>query len=161
MRHLALLFVGGVLLSSAVASADPSLSTARAISELSPPLVLGATGGLWAADLLRDSRVSSDSRRTGEAVLYTGAATLLLKRLARQPRPDTPESRDGFPSGHTALAFAFARSLAERDSDWAVPAYAFAAAVAWSRVKRKAHTPTQVVAGAALGLFVAGEVWER
>lgn len=161
MRHLALLFVGAALVSSVAASADASLSIACTISELSPPLVLGATGGFWAADLLADSRVSEESRRTGEAILYTVAATYLLKRLARQPRPDAPESRDGFPSGHTALAFAFARSLAERDNDWAVPAYAFASAVAWSRVKRKAHTPTQVVAGAALGLFVAGEVWER
>lgn len=112
-----------------------------------------------AALLLSDER---DQRRTGEsaawALALTAAATQLLKETINSPRPDHPEQHDGFPSGHTGISFAFARSLAEESDEWGAVAYAWAAGVAWSRVRQGDHDVPQVLAGAALGWWVADQV---
>ncbi|MEU5279384.1 phosphatase PAP2 family protein [Streptomyces asoensis] len=86
----------------------------------------------------------------------------VCKQLADRPRPpkewfphdeaeDRPDS-SSFPSGHTAAAFAFTAAVAPA---WplagalcAVPA----AAVAVERVQSGAHYPSDVAAGAAIGL---------
>jgi len=161
MKQLIPLLACALLLPGTAAFADRTLSTACTISDVAEPLVLGATGLFWASEAMSARPHQGEARRTAEAVLYTIAATHLVKTLVNQPRPCAPEAKEGFPSGHTAISFAFAQSLAERNNNLTIPAYLFASAVAWSRVKRKAHTTPQVVAGAALGMFVAAEVWER
>lgn len=112
-----------------------------------------------AALLLSDER---DQRRTGEsaawALALTAAATELLKETIDSPRPDHPEQHDGFPSGHTSIGFAFARSVAEESDEWGAVAYAWAAGVAWSRVRQGDHDVPQVLAGAALGWWIADQV---
>ncbi|MBE3574508.1 MAG: phosphatase PAP2 family protein [Firmicutes bacterium] len=65
---------------------------------------------------------------------------------------------DSFPSGHTAAAFALADVLAHRYPDGAALFYAGAAAVGYSRVYEKAHWPSDVVAGALLGLLASRQV---
>ncbi len=93
------------------------------------------------------------------------AANGLCKQLAERPRPpgewiphdeveDRPES-SSFPSGHTSAAVAFTAAVAP---SWplagalcAVPA----AMVAVERVQSGAHYPSDVVAGAAIGLGAA------
>ncbi len=59
----------------------------------------------------------------------------------------------GFPSGHAATA-AFAAGFAHRRYGLlhAVPLYAGAAFVAWSRVESRAHRPLDVIAGLAIGI---------
>ncbi len=116
-----------------------------------------ATGELV---LLADNRGGRElATRGAGAVVTTFAATEALKYLVRSKRPER-EDRDSFPSGHTSLSFAMAATLGTYKPRYAVPAYATAATIAWSRVKLREHRWHDVVAGAALG-FAIGRAWSR
>jgi membrane-associated phospholipid phosphatase len=64
---------------------------------------------------------------------------------------------DSFASGHTTEAFALATVIAEHyDSIWIKAAsYTVASAVGWARLNNNEHWASDVLAGAALGTFVA------
>jgi undecaprenyl-diphosphatase len=63
------------------------------------------------------------------------------------------ESGLSFPSGHASLAFATATCLAAALPRWAVLFFLGASAVAAERVLENAHYPSDVVAGAGLGVL--------
>lgn len=90
----------------------------------------------------------------------------VLKGVFQQPRPcaerpaaelripPCPGDRTGMPSNHALNFFAALGfiALALRDWRWTAPLALVAVMVAVSRVYLGAHTPAQVLAGAALGL---------
>ncbi|MBO8127177.1 MAG: phosphatase PAP2 family protein, partial [Firmicutes bacterium] len=106
--------------------------------------------------------------KMANSVLYAGIGFSLLKTVVGRPRPYTGEvknrplsfSRDyaSFPSGHTATAFAMARVLAEEYPDYKYFYYAGAALVGLSRIYLDVHYASDVVAGAALGLYAGSHV---
>jgi len=59
-----------------------------------------------------------------------------------------------FPSGHTSMAFATATSLSLQFKKWyvVVPAYLWAGSVGYSRMYLGVHYPTDVLAGAIVGV---------
>jgi undecaprenyl-diphosphatase len=64
-------------------------------------------------------------------------------------------SSSSFPSGHAATSFACATVLSVLVPRWRVPFFVLATLIALSRLYNGVHYPTDVVAGALLGVFVA------
>ncbi len=74
------------------------------------------------------------------------------------PDPDTLvrlPATGSFPSGHATVAFACATTIALAVPRLALPLFALAALVAWSRVYVGVHYPLDVLAGAILGVALA------
>jgi membrane-associated phospholipid phosphatase len=123
---------------------------------------LGEHAALWLAAGTLGALVDRPRRaRWTRGVLVVGATYALntaIKALVRRPRPvidglpalvPTP-TRLSFPSAHSSTSFAAARAYGRLVP--AAPLYATAAAMAASRVYLGVHYPTDVAAGALLGL---------
>jgi membrane-associated phospholipid phosphatase len=154
---------------SALARADLHLlelvrSAARPpVSELAARFSsLGEHAALWLAMGTLGGLVDRPRRaRWKRGVLVVGATYALntaIKAVVRRPRPvleglpalvATP-TRLSFPSAHSSTSFAAARAYGQLVP--AAPLYATAAAMAASRVYLGVHYPTDVAAGALLGL---------
>lgn len=100
------------------------------------------------------------------AMALCWVAVVALRGLLPMPRPAAyglgiqwlaHGARAGFPSLHTAAAFAFAGTLAWlRWQPLASAVLLLALGVGWSRVALGLHFPSDVLGGAVLGLAVAG-----
>ncbi|MFZ1927157.1 MAG: phosphatase PAP2 family protein [Solirubrobacteraceae bacterium] len=129
--------------------------------------LLGEHAGVWlvlgAAESLRSSgeRRSRWARATG-AVAGTYAANTALKLIVRRVRPELPglpaltstPTRFSFPSAHSSTSFAGALAYS-RVGFPATPLYALAVGLALSRLYLGVHYPSDVLAGALLGLAIA------
>ncbi len=89
---------------------------------------------------------------------------VLLKPLVNRTRPYevlgydliVPPMQDAsFPSGHTAASFAAAAALYAIHPNWGRAAYVFAALMGFSRLYLGVHFPTDVLAGAVVGILAA------
>jgi PAP2 superfamily len=121
-------------------------------NSLAPFLVAGEVSLLAGGD-----GGTRKAARGAEALLLTGALTEGLKRVTRRKRPDS-EERDSFPSNHASLSFAMATTLASYHSHYRWLGYGVASAISYSRVKSNRHRWHEIIAGAALGHFVARRV---
>lgn len=119
--------------------------------------VMATTGG-------RRGRISAAAGLSA-LVLAQVASNGVGKRVVDRPRPpkewiphdeveDRPDS-SSFPSGHTAAAVAFTAAVAPSWPRAAAACALPAAMVALERVQSGAHYPTDVAAGAAIGLTAA------
>lgn len=78
-----------------------------------------------------------------------------LKYSIDKTRPDGSDD-DSFPSGHTADTFATATFIQQRYGwKWAIPAYAAASYVGYTRINSDQHYVEDVLAGAAIGILSA------
>jgi undecaprenyl-diphosphatase len=90
------------------------------------------------------------------ADLLAGVGKLIVHRhrpFEHQLGPAS--STHSFPSGHTATSFACATVLSAYAPRLRVPLYVLAALIGLSRVYNAMHYPTDVLAGAVLGVLVA------
>ena len=126
---------------------------------LGVPLVMAAVG--WKN---HDRQLMQDALFVGTSVVGTFAFTMGIKYLVNRTRPyeaypglifpRSTEPDPSFPSGHTASAFALATSLCIKYPKWYViaPSALWVGSVALSRMHEGVHYPTDVMAGAALGV---------
>lgn len=94
---------------------------------------------------------------------FSYGITLLIKTIVKRPRPFiqninlVPVYRAGdysFPSGHTSSTFATATALSMAYPKWYIiaPVYLWAGATSYSRMYLGEHYPTDVGAGAVIGV---------
>jgi hypothetical protein len=87
-----------------------------------------------------------------DASLYTLMTTAAIKTAVHSKRPEFPEEKDSFPSGHASMSFAFASVVtAEHGLYWGLPAYALASFISFSRINDGRHWLHDVIAGATIG----------
>ena len=125
---------------------------------------LAGPPGLIAIHSLLYSQDQKLAERSAGAVATSLGITYVLKSLCGRQRPDAPDSdgdftgisfddsRQSMPSGHTAAAFAMAGVLADHDPEHASAYLVAATLVGLSRVYLHRHWPSDVVAGALVGL---------
>lgn len=138
------------------------------ITDAADYVALGSVATQLGIGLLsKNKEVTEKGVLSGVALLGTYSVGYLLKKSINRPRPYEThpfinnyrlENDESFPSGSAAVAFSMATSLTVNYPKWyvAVPAYGFATAVGYSRMRLGVHYPSDVLAGAALG---AGSVW--
>jgi membrane-associated phospholipid phosphatase len=118
------------------------------------------------------SGIIENDIHTRQNALYCGQhckclpAQLFIKKLVKRPRPFitdirlVPVYRPGeysFPSGHTTSSFSAVTALSRAYPKWYVvaPSFLWAASVGYSRMYLGVHYPTDVSAGAVLGVGTA------
>jgi undecaprenyl-diphosphatase len=100
------------------------------------------------------------------ALTIAGLAVQTIKHLVGRPRPDLADQGimnwgpslksgyDSFPSGHAISAFAMAAVMTAVYPSGRWVWYSLAVLVAFTRVYINAHFPSDVLAGAVLGLLI-------
>ncbi len=136
----------------------------RGITNSAAPVAIGTPIVLYGIGILtKDSVTTSKSYYIGLTVLTATVLSTALKYSINRPRPfetypDIEKLTSGgspsFPSGHTSDAFALATSLTIAYPKWYViaPSYAWAGAVGYSRMELGVHYPSDVLAGALVGV---------
>lgn len=132
---------------------------------------LGEKGIFWIVLALGLAILGGKSgwRRCGVLMLLAMLAGLLIgeagiKNMVCRPRPFQdypgfaallipPPSGFSFPSGHTCSSFAAATVVFCRDKRWGAGALGLAMLIGFSRIFLFVHYPTDVLAGAALGVL--------
>lgn len=141
----------------------PAAVLSRGLSHVGDGYLYASVGVLaWFAD-----------GEQGRAFFYAGILAyvfelgcyLLVKNTIRRERPHdldglsaliTPSDEFSFPSGHTAAACVFATMLLFFYPFGAPLAYALAVLIGLSRVVLGVHYPSDILAGALLGVAAAG-----
>jgi membrane-associated phospholipid phosphatase len=131
------------------------------------------TAGVLAAGLVTgNNELTRTGGRIAATLVLAGATSSASKLVLGRPRPSHSSNADTYvpfsgqeamPSGHTAIAFALATSLADEiDRSWAsVGLYTLATGVGWSRINDDRHWLTDIAAGAALGITTSRVVSGR
>lgn len=155
----------------------------NAVTDIVFPIItmLGENGFIWLL-LIFILLLNKKQRRCGGMLLLALALTFLLgefilKPIIARPRPFMddpsvvllipPPNGFSFPSNHASSSFAVATMLCFYHKKAGIAALVLATLIAFSRVFLFVHYPTDVMAGAALGilcsviLHVLLQLWKR
>jgi membrane-associated phospholipid phosphatase len=125
---------------------------------------IGVPAGLFVGGVLgHNEAMRQNALFVASSTALSSGLDFVLKRLIKRRRPFiqnihiTPVYRAGstsFPSGHASATFSTATALAMAYPKWYViaPAFIWAGSVSYSRMYLGEHYPTDVAAGAALGV---------
>jgi undecaprenyl-diphosphatase len=129
-----------------------------------PVTVLTPISLLTTGYLKKDKQLQKEGWKAVGSVVTNVIVTQGLKKMIGRQRPynEYPalinyyhfEKDSAFPSGHTSNAFAVATTLSLTCKKWyvTIPAYSWAAGAGYSRLYLGQHYPTDVLAGAAVGI---------
>lgn len=128
------------------------------LGEATTAVLLAGTAAMGILAPAEDRDGCEERWTIGESLALNFVLLEALKTSIGRRRPET-ETHDSFPSGHTSFAFA-AATLIDRNSGHAygIPAYLLAATTGYTRVRCRDHFPSDVFAGAALGVLTASVV---
>lgn len=125
---------------------------------------IGIPAGLMVAGTINnDKGMRENAAFIASSTALSYGVTFLLKHIIKRPRPFiqnihiTPVYRPSdtsFPSGHTSSTFATATALSMAYPKWYViaPAFLWAGTTSYSRMYLGVHYPTDVAAGATIGV---------
>ena len=129
------------------------------------PVMVAAPGTLFLTGYINNDKIMMrNGVKTGATIGINLLLTTGLKYSIHRPRPfdqypndiikRTDASGFSFPSGHTSTAFATATALTLSSKKWyvAVPSYAYACAVGYSRMRLGVHFPSDVLGGMVVGI---------
>ncbi|MGY4537356.1 membrane-associated phospholipid phosphatase [Mucilaginibacter sp. UYNi724] len=137
------------------------LSRTYKYGDVGVPAVL-LVGGI----VTNDKQMRQNSLYVASSTAISYGVMLLLKHLVKRPRPFVQNinivpvyraSSTSFPSGHAASTFSTAMALSNAYPKWYViaPAFLWAGSVSYSRMYLGEHYPTDVAAGASIGVDTA------
>lgn len=143
-----------------VTEAANSLGTAK--------VLIPILGGMY---VLGDREDKDTVKQAVSALASAAIVTQGMKYLTGRARPNMPDSGDfkgpgagkgytSFPSGHTSAAFAVATVLANKHPNQEWLYYGLASAVGVARVRKSAHFPSDVLVGAAVGMYAGNRAVE-
>lgn len=120
---------------------------AKSVSDATVPAI---AVGILSVFTSENNPKPNAARVADAAVVSYGFAELLKPNISINDRGFD----HSFPSGHTAVAFATASSLADVNPKQKWLYYGSAALIGWSRVETDSHTWKDVLGGAVLGVAV-------
>lgn len=138
--------------------------TMNALDVSADIVAIGIPVTLLSAGFIKDDAAwKKEGYNAALTTLATYSAGYILKKAVDRPRPfiDHPHIKNykdytggSFPSGTTYLAFSSATTLSLSYPKWYVilPSAVYASAVGYSRLHLGAHYPSDVLAGAGLGI---------
>ena len=148
---------------------SPAVRALGFASELAdqPPLISICAATLAAGLVMKSRRVARAGARMLAAELLATTLKSVVKHRIDRTRPsvvadggryqrragsDPTGEMSSFPSGHTAGAVAVARALAREYPEHQAAAYVAAAAIGANKIPRCKHYPSDIAAGALVGL---------
>jgi membrane-associated phospholipid phosphatase len=149
---------------------NPAVKALAGLAQIADQIPAVTAGALMLAVALlrRDARLGEAAIRLVAAVLIATALKMGVERAVARTRPNAvldgrPYARkrggsrkralQAFPSGHTADAVAAARALARAYPGLAQPIWGAAALIALVQLPAGAHYPSDLAAGALIGLL--------
>jgi membrane-associated phospholipid phosphatase len=158
--------------------AHPVAKGVTLVAELAdqPPMIAISAATLIAGVWRRDDRMTRAGGRMLAAHLLATTMKAVVKRAVDRTRPAVAAERgyrrgrgrdnsgplNSFPSGHTAGALAVARAASRDYPDTTLPGAAFVATVALAQTPGGKHYPSDVAAGAVIGVIaeaLVNAVW--
>jgi membrane-associated phospholipid phosphatase len=144
-----------------------NINTAKTLSSTATPVSLALPASLLIVGFsTKNKTLQQQGWQALGGFVIASTATQVTKRIVLRQRPfiaqpslfiariEGEEPNYSFPSGHATTAFATATTLAINYRKWyvIVPAYAWAGAIGYSRMRLGVHYPSDVLAGAVTGV---------
>ena len=144
---------------------NPNSKTWKTISNTAEPLSVVVPISMYALSLINNNQhLKKNAYQLGASLAVNAVATEGFKIIVNRDRPfvtypstvfpiSTDEKNKSMPSGHTSFSFTTATSVYLMYPKWyvALPAFAWATSVGYSRMYLGLHYPSDVLMGAVVG----------